>query len=253
MSARLPGIVFWGRGCWGGTLPHRPERRALCGAPAQQRLRGWARLPRNVPHPHRSSRSPDAHPPAGLAAEGDGGRPARLGLGGRDRPEAGSLRVSPEVPPSERPCPAPPGSPPASGLWGWLQPRRRRTPLAPGAGGLCKGSSAFACLRRGSGSQDLTVRRVRGSLSSRESRRSGAAASDACEWGGWGGVPRGELGSRSPGSEAGSSRPLCHPDNYSTMQHPLHLFPFFFSPGCSVPPSFGTQTPSPALAHDELQ
>lgn len=204
-----------------------PTPIAVPDLPTPTRPQGW--LPRETA----------AGRPVWVSVAGTGPRRGACGSHLRcHRPSAPALHP--------RAAPRPPGCGGGCSPGGG-EPRSRRVP-----GGSAKEAPRLRASAAGSGSQDLTVRRVRGSLSSRESRRSGAAASDACEWGG-GGVPRGELGSRSPGSEAGSSRPLCHPDNYSTMQHPLHLFPFFFSPGCSVPPSFGTQTPSPALAHDELQ
>lgn len=48
-------------------------------------------------------------------------------------------------------------------------------------------------------------------------------------------VPRAELGRRSLGSDVGRTRPLCHPDNYSTMQHPLHLSHFSFPLATACP------------------
>lgn len=48
-------------------------------------------------------------------------------------------------------------------------------------------------------------------------------------------VPRAELGRRSLRSDVGRTRPLCHPDNYSTMQHPLHLSHFSFPLATACP------------------
>lgn len=48
-------------------------------------------------------------------------------------------------------------------------------------------------------------------------------------------VPRAELGRRSLGSDVGRTRPLCHPDNYSTMQHSLHLSHFSFPLATACP------------------
>lgn len=50
-----------------------------------------------------------------------------------------------------------------------------------------------------------------------------------------GGVPRAELGSCLLSSDVGRTRPLCHPDNYSTMQHPLHLSHFSFPLATACP------------------
>lgn len=145
----------------------------MCGALAQQSLRGWARLPRNVPHPH--SRVPDLPTPTRQPA-GCGGRrrPAGrlvgsrlqgLARGGSRRGDCGShLRCHRLSAPALHPRPA--AVRPGSGggcSTGW-----RRSPCSQYVPGSSIGSLAFACLRRASVSKHLTVKRVRGSLSSIE-------------------------------------------------------------------------------------
>lgn len=136
VSTSLSGTVFWGRGFWGGTLPHWPERREWCvrsSSPAKVTGMG-APPPRRPPPPFAGFRAPAAHPPADLGAEGDGSRRERRGLGCGERPKVAPggerLRVSPEMPPPERPCPAPTICPRASWLSERLQHGWRRSPCA---------------------------------------------------------------------------------------------------------------------------
>lgn len=79
-----------------------------------------------------------------------------------------------------------------------------------------------------------TVKRVRGiPLYSRLEEK--AERVPALLMPGNGEVPRAELGRRLLGSDVGRTRPLCHPDNYSTMQHPLHLSHFSFPLATACP------------------
>ena len=139
MNASLLGIVFFGgTGCreMNSSSLARTER-GVRGALAQQRLRGWARLPRDGPHPHsRVSRASAARPPARLGTQGHGGRRAHLGLGCGDRPEAALGGETAGLRCHRLSAPAPAARPCASSLWGRLRhpvPENPRSSYVPEA------------------------------------------------------------------------------------------------------------------------
>lgn len=191
--------------------------------------------PRRPPPPFAGFRS-SGRPPAsraGLPRETAAGRRAWVSVAGTARgcsrwrdcgAHLGCQRLS---------APDLAGHPLACSLWGRLQHRVvEQPPLALRAGGSVKPAGAFACLRRA-----FLYYRHKGKASAGIPffPRRGGEAGRSPPMRGLGGVPRAELGSRLLSSDVGRTRPLCHPDNYSTMQHPLHLSHFSFPLATACP------------------
>jgi hypothetical protein len=158
---------------------------------------------------------------------------ARRELGCRHRPdvtltETLTLRVSPEEPsmlwvpwPRDRSWASSPSSP-AGGCSpaGRAGDEAQRALRAPGCG-----ASSFRACRHPGLSADITVTPCGHPLFLLKRGRNAAVAPDVWSWE----VPRAELGSRSAGSDVGRTRPLCHPDDRSSVQHPCTL-PSFLLP-----------------------
>lgn len=131
-------------------------------------------------------------------------------------------------------APLPRRPPPCVSLWGRLAaPGGSEAPARATCGRLCK-AGLCACLRRASLYYGHEGKASAG-IPFLPRTGVGGEAGRSPPMPGNGGVPRAELGSRLLSSVVGGTRPLCHPDNYSTMQHPLHLSHFSFPLATACP------------------